>query len=363
MGVASSEGIFGFGPQSSKGTTATTWYRHKAASVRVGPQQAINQFPAEVGDGYQPGCAYKSMAFGAGTATMFPRLKEYFGYLAYAACGQLSDTEADTPEPDLHTHHFTPASETDDYKWLSIRRYIPGNSDDEEIGEIITDCRVTSMRLTVAPTALLGARFGFVGRKPQLARNIDSGDAQAWSWDGDYDACESVPLGNKGFLKLDGVEKPAVQCTIDLQNLYTTPGNEMIIGEYYPDDFQLRRQIMTVTWTYKWKDPTLYRRILTEGSTPAAGVYDWSSEVHTTSFSFKTESPADVSGKSNPYSLTLWIPELAWRSSAPPVLAGGGYLMQQFVGVAQEQATGGDPVAEDYFDLKIVNDTASYTWS
>ena len=38
MTVASTEAVFSYGGQSAKGTLATTWYRHKASRVNVGPQ-------------------------------------------------------------------------------------------------------------------------------------------------------------------------------------------------------------------------------------------------------------------------------------------------------------------------------------
>ena len=231
MTVAASESIFAFGPQSAKGSWASTYYRHKASRVNVGPQQVIRQFPPEIGGGFHPTGAYKQMAFGSGQAIMNPRLENVVGWLMYAACGKISDVE-DTPEAGMYRHILTPPDHTYDMPWMSLRRLIPGaTGTSDNLGEPLLDCRCVGMRLACAPGAILTSAFTFVGREPKLSETgVDS-----WTWGNTYETYPSVPLAHQGSLKIGGSENKATNLVIDLVNSYTSPQEELIIGSPYPD--------------------------------------------------------------------------------------------------------------------------------
>jgi len=169
-----------------------------------------------------------------------------------------------------------------------------------------------------------------------------------------------VPLAHQGSLKvpLDEAAKPSTGLTVDIINRYTTPGEELIIGSPYPDDFVLLNQSLVASWIYKWHNPTLYQRILTYGeSADANGYIDWSPIVYTDSMEFIATSPANISGKSNPYRVRMFAPEITWQSDGPPTLVGGGWLALRFIGTAVEQTN-----PRDYFQLDLDNEVANYTW-
>ena len=352
MTVAASESIFGYGPQAAKGTLASTFYRHKATRVNVGPQQVIRQFPPEIGGGFHPTGAYKQMAFGAGQALMNPRLENTIGWLMYAACGKISDVD-DVPEAGMYRHILTPPDNYYDMGWMSIRREIPGaTGSSDNVGEALKDCRCVGMRLAVAPGAILNSAFTFVGREPKLSET----GVDTWTWGNTYETYPSVPLSHQGSLKLNHVEVPATNLVIDLVNSYTSPQEELIIGSPYPDDFILRQQILSVTWTYKWQNPSLYKSLLTGSNVESDGLIDWSPTVHTAPFEFDVRSPGYATGMSNPWRLDVYAPEFSWQAAGPPELMGGGWLALQFTGVAQEQTS------TDTFRMWLENLTEEYAW-
>jgi len=352
MTVASTEAIFGFGPQPAKGTLATTWYRHKAARVDLGPQQTIRQFPPEIGGGYHPTGAYKEMAFGAGQAILNPRLESTIGWLLYAAVGSVS-TLSDVPEASMFRHIFLPPDNYYDFPWMSVRRYIPGATGTaDNVGELLKDARCVGLRLAAAPGAICTSAITFVAREPKLSET----GVDTWGWANAYESYPSVPLAHQGSLKLGDVEQPATNLVFDLVDSYTTPREELIIGSPYPDDFILQFQTLTATWTYKWQNAELYKALLTGDNTEADGVIDWSPAVHTASFEFDVYTPGDATGMSNPWRLRLYAPEFTWQAAGPPALIGGGWLALQFTGVAQEQ------VAGNTFEVYLENLTQAYTW-
>ena len=358
MTVSASTGVFSFAPQAYKSdhgsyAAPTNWYRHKVASAALGPVQDIQQFPPEVGGGYHPTGAYKRMAFGGGQAVMNPRLQNTIGFLLQAAVGSVSDI-ADQPESSMYRHIFRPPAATSTFPWLALRKEIPGaTGSSDNVGEILHDSRVVGMRLGVAPGAIISSAFTFVSRIPKLSlTGVDS-----WSYQNTYEASEGVPLAHQGAVRLDGSEVKSTGLVLDLVNQYTSPDEELIIGSEYPDDFILRRQVLSATWAYKWQNPDLYQEILTGSNTESSGEIDWSPSVHTGSFEFDTYSPGNATGMSNPWRLRVYAPEMSWQASGPPVLVGDGWLQLQFVGVAQEQTS------EDTFQIWLENLTASYTWS
>lgn len=352
MTVPASEGIFSFGPQSAKGTLASTWYRHKATRVNIGPQQVVQQFPPEIGGGLHPTGAFKQMAYGAGQAMLLPRLENVIGWLMYASVGTLS-TLANDPEAGMYRHTFSPPSSHSDMKWMSVRREIPGaTGDNDNIGDILLDCRVVGMRFALAPGGILTNALTVVGREPSLSRDgIDS-----WAYGNTYERYPSVPLAHQGSIKLGGHEEAATNLVVDLVNAYTTPAEEMIIGSPHPDDYVLQQQTLTVSFTHKWNDPDLFKKILTGSKQESGGKIAWDPTVYTDAFELDIRSPGNATGKSNPWRLVVSAPELSWQYAGPPELVGGGWLSIGITGVAQEQVTGDD------FQFDLYNLTSAYAW-
>lgn len=357
MTVSAVEGVFGYGAQTAKGTLATTWYRHKALDVNLGMMQSVNYFPQEVGGGIHPTGVFKAFAFGGGNVTLHPRLENVIGWLFYAGCGQLSNM-TNVPEAGMTRHRFMPPDAASDVGWMSLRKYIPGATGaSDDLGEIIEDARVASLQFNIAAANICGLNVGFVGREPYLDVTCGAGE---WTWNNAYEDYPSVPLGNKGGLKvpLGGGERKATACTVTIANAYTTPREELIIGSYYPDDFILQQQVFSVRWILKWQDSNLYDYIVTNNGTPdGSGHVAWSPVVYTSDFELIAESPADVSGYSNPYRLRFYAQEMAWQSEGTPRLVGGGWLALPIVGTALQQTNNSDTFYAD-----VDNDTATYAW-
>lgn len=362
MTVPSSDAIFGFGPQPAKGTLPTTWYRHAAARVDVGSQQLVGQFPPEISGGFHPTGAYKGMAFGAGNAVVQPRLENVLGWLVYAVVGQESGVQVDTPETGLNRHIFTPPDRPRDMKWLAIRKYIPGATDNDELGEVLKDARVAGMMLEVTPPGPVQATFTFVGREPKLQESIDSGDAYAWSWGNTIERPQSVPIATTvgGYFSVNGVAQKATTVRVMIANDYTTPQEELIVGSPYPDDFIMKQQVLTFDWVYKWQDHTLYKQLLSgeTASNPADanGYYEWWPVPHTSTAEVVLVSPGDISGHSNPYRLRVYAPEVAWRAEGPPQLVSNGWLAIRLTGIAQMQ------ISSPTFQVELDNEVSAYTW-
>jgi hypothetical protein len=360
MTVLASEGILGFGPQSAKGTEATTYYRHRALRVDFGPQQVQQQFPPEVGGTFHPTGAYKMMAFGGGQTVIHPRLENVVGWLLYGGTGKLSNMAA-TPEAGITRHRFTPPDEANDMPWMSFKRYIPRSGDaSTDIGEVILDGRVAGTRLVMAPGQIVSAMVTLVGREPELAEDVGTGEAHAWSWGNTYEDYPSVPLAHQGSFKLPAgaAEQKATGLTVDIVNRYTNPQEELIIGSPYPDDFALLTQVMQFSWIYKWQDQQLYKRILSYGETADGnGRINWSPVCYSSDCEVIALSPDNISGLSNPYRLRVYAQNVTWASQGPPTLVGGGWLALRFTGTAQAQT---DP--NNYFFIDLDNETANYAW-
>lgn len=353
MTVASSPSVFGFGGQSAKGTMATTWYRHKALRANVGPRQVVQQFPPELGGGFAPTGAFKSMGYGAGIASLHPRLENVIGWLLYGAVGQLSGSNE--IESGLYRHVFTPPDTPSAMKWMSIREYVPGATSSDELGTFILDARAAGIKFDLAPGGLLATTHTFAGREPQLMEDIDSGGANAWSWSNSYESYPSVPLSHQGSLKLGGVEQSAAGVSVTLGNSYTSPQDELIIGSPYPDDIMLLQQVLQAQWVYKWQDHSLYQSIFSGDEVEdGSGYIDWSPTVHTGAFELIITSAADISGLNNPYRLRIYAPVMTWECSGPPDLVGGDWLRLTFTGTAQESTP--------TFQIELDNEETTYTW-
>jgi hypothetical protein len=338
-------GDFAYGPQTGMGSIATTYYRHRATMAGVGAVQDMRNLPLEIGGALNPTGAYKGGVFGGGGVELTARLENVLGWLLYAAAGSASVQTA-TPESGMYRHVFVPVPQSSQAKWITLRQKTPGVNTD--IGEVITDSRVTAMRIMATPRMPLTMQLGFIGREPTMDASVGS-----WAYANAYEDDHSVALANQGAsITLDGVPNKAVAVGIDLINQYTTPDEEAIIGSAYPDDFVLLSQTLVFTWTYKWSDPDLYRSIMTGSPTGTT----WDNTIYYSQMNIALTSASNAPSKSSPYRLSVSAPRVAWQASGPPQLAAGRQLRQQYIGTAQM------PVAGEYFHITLDNLVSAYTW-
>ena len=383
MTVSAMPGVLGWALQPAKGSyvagDSSSWYRHYVDRTDIGSQQVIQQFSAEVGGGFHPTGAFKSMAFGGGTVTMRPRLENVFGWILYGAVGQHA-VNATQVETGVYRHLFYPPGSFCDMKWMQFRKYVPGEcgTTHENLGEIVRDARVLGLQFTLAPAATLQAQMTVVSRETVFWVGSSSNDPIDWTsdsaWINSMESYPSVPIAHQGGITLGGTRNfdtsslatttggtsmKATAIQIALVNQYTKPQEEMIIGSPYPDDFVLQRQVATITWTYKWQNNDLYLQLQAgESGTTHDGNISWSPQVHQESIDVYIESPADISGRSHPYLLRFFAPSCTWQAAGPPELIGGGWLSLQFQGVAQWQ-TG---ASTDTFWFELENEVSDYSW-
>lgn len=348
MTVTAQRGFLGYAPQNFKTThgsyaAPTAWYRHKAYNISLGTVEDNRQFPLEVGGVITPTGAFKAGSFFGGSAQITPRLEGDFGWLLYAAMGTASSGSGG--EAGVYKHVFKHGVDDTILPWLEFVKYVPGQ--DETFLETGQDCKLTSLVFTVPQSGLVQAELGILGRVPVLDEDPTIGGAY-----GDFEHAESVPISSRGSIQVDGVDMPATGAVVSIANNLTSPQQEMIIGEYHPDDYvPLSRQI-EVRFTHKWPNADLYQKILTG----TADGTDWSPAPFYADCEIIVESPANIPTKNQPYKLRFYAENVAWRADGPPELRGGDIIQQNYVGIVNENPSG------DYATVEVWNTQASYVW-
>jgi hypothetical protein len=353
MSVSTLEGKWSFGPQTAKNAAATTFYEMRTIAVRGGPVDVTEPMPPELGGVPIADGAHKLGSYYAATVDMIPRLEEDIGWLLFAACGNVS-TVTDSPEAGLQTHYFRMnTSDYMDLKWLTLRREIPSEEGAANSGLQGLDCKIANLMLNLAGASRLTARFGLYGRVPSFSDNVSGWTENA------AEGATSIALSSSSgsWFKIPDFQAgslPFTQARITLNNTVSRPQQEFIIGSYHPDDVTGLYRTLTVEGVYKWEDEDLWLQLAANGGTGAS--IAWTSDIFTGSISVKAVSPSNVSGLSNPYSLTLTAPNVYFATTAPPEAAGVNIVQLPITGFVAR------PTSGDAFLFALVNEVASYTW-
>jgi hypothetical protein len=348
MTVTAQRGFLAYAPQNFKSThndydAPTAWYRHKAYNISLGTVEDNRQFPLEVGGVIVPTGAFKAGSFFGGAVQITPRLEDDFGWLLYAALGTASSSE--TAESGVFKHVFKYGADDTVLPWMEFVKYVPGAT--EALIERGVDCKITSLAFTVPQSGIVQAELGIVGRVPSLEEDPTVDGSY-----GSFENSESVPISPKGSIQVDSEDMPATGAVISIANNLTSPQQEMIIGEYHPDDFvPLSRQV-EVRFTHKWPDADLYQKILTG----TASGETWSPAPFYADVEIVSESPANIPGKNQPYKMRFYAQRVAWRADGPPELRGGDIIQQNYVGIVNEPESG------DYAVVEVWNEATSYIW-
>lgn len=364
MTVTAQRGELYFAPKTARQGSTPTWYKFRALDIGLGVVDNNQNLPPEVGGQTFPTGAFKDGAFVAGGARMIPRLEADIGWLIYAATGS-ADTTADDPEAGANTHTFAPSTSDDTFlPWIDVAKFIPGT--DAVIMKGV-DCKVTGLEITVPQAGILMFSPAIVGRIPQFID--DEGQITTFrSAAQAFEGYESIPLSAKGKfkvgfgaavtvaqLKADSggtYDVPALGAVITLTNNLTTPQEERVVGSYYPDDFVPKGRMAMVRFTYKWADPELYLRILTNDVNGTA----WSPVPTFAPVLIEAQSPDDISGLSTPYTFRFTAQNVHWRFDGAPQLQAGGIIMQSYIGIVNVNDAG------SAFEIELVNEEAGYTW-
>jgi hypothetical protein len=347
MTVTAQGGFFAFAPQNDRSdavgySAPAAWYRHRAYDITFGPVQDERQFPLEVGGVIVPTGAFKAGAFVAGGARLTPRLEGDFGWLLHAAFGSASSGA--TAESGVYKHIFCFNTDPELLPWMQVMKYIPGSV--EKLLEVGTDCKLAQLAFTIPQSGIVVAEPVFVGRIPTWEED------PSLTGYGAFEGPESVPVSMKGSLMIDSVEMPVVGATVTIANNVTTPQQEMIIGSYNPDDFVPLSRALQIRFTYKWADPDFYQKVMTG----AVGATDWSPAPFYGPADITVESPGNITGKNQPWSLRIVASKINWHADGPPQLSGGNIIAQDYVGTANDNDGG------EYCRIEMVNTQANYTW-
>ena len=345
MTVLASTGILSYGKQSAKGSTATTWYRHRATDIDFGPIQTMAAIPLEVGGTVVPTGSYKQGAYVAGGATLHPRMEGDFGWIMEGLMGSVSTSAG--PAADTYDHKFQFASDVGSLPWMSVRKLVPGSS---QIGEIGTDCKVAAVTMRVPQNGIMQARVDWLGATPSWESN------PSWTYAGAFEDYSSIPVTSQtaASIKLpefSASELPVTALTVTMTNNLTTPQMEMTIGKQHPDDFAVVSRAATIRATVKWADADLYRTLYTGGTSGVA----WNDACYYSDFEALVQAPYNITG-TTPYEMVINASNVAWQVDGPVRLAGGDLLMLNLMGTVVEQDSG-----DNYMDFVIRNGQANYS--
>jgi hypothetical protein len=372
MSVTSASAVLSIAPQAGSlrdaafAPTNFQWYRMRAMSVSVGPQQAQEQHPQEVGGDIIPLGSFKSAAAYGGDVEIIPRLQASLGYLLMAATGKTT-TVADTAWVDgaevsrtgVHLHKFTYAADQRYIPWVAVRRSVPGQTTADTYGDIGFDAKVNNINITVPQAGLIRFGVGFQGRKMIYPSPTD---VNAWSYANSYEDTFSVPHAGKGEVKIAGKKYPIVQFSVSLANNLSSMQEEQIVGSYFMDDITTKNRAAQLRIVVKWNNADLYKRALT-GSIDGV---DWNSlpfyevtQGAAKAIEGRFESPYNIVGVSpvTPYMLRFFANQVIWQIDRQGIeLAGNNLIYVPFVGTVVK------PTSGEYLELWVQNDTASYTW-
>lgn len=351
MSVPAQGGLYGVALQPAKiGRTGTfdqsalSWYKMRSMNVAVGAVQDQQVFPPEVGGIIVPTGAYKQARFFAGTVDLVPRLEKSIGLLMLGAMGDVSSITGVNADgvvvSGLYTHVFTfDATSSYTLPWLAVRRTVPGAEVADTHGELGFDCKVANLRLTIPQMGKVALRLTIIGR------DFEFDDASAWTWENaDFESHESTPDVGAGEFKIGGVTYPVTAAIIDMVNGLTTPRDEMVVGDFAPDDFVPLTRAMTIRIVYKWEDPELFRKIYTG----TADGTEWTNLPFATEtngnygFEAKFESPGNIGATGAPYRLLVRADKVTWAPDGPVELRGGTIVQQTYIGTVLEPPSGGE---------------------
>ena len=358
MSVTSQGATVGWGLQSGglKEAAIATWYRHKGMAIGISPNVQKQIAPPEIGGNNNPTGGFVSGSHVEGRLSVIPRLEGDFGWLLLAATGNCLSAANGTTG---YSNRFRQAPGLATFlPFMGFRRIIPARTANGFLGEIFTDCIVSSMALTFPQVGYMSAEFDIIGRFWQF----DNAPA-LWTWSDITEDFDSVPMVMKGsgirlpnLAILNGEPLPATNARITLNNNTTTVREERVLGSYHPEDYTPKQRSLQLEFTYKWRDSGLYRFLL-NGGDPAT--LDFQPCIPNSDFELRVESACDIDEGviNHPWALQIDAPNVMWQAS-PLQLSGDDLLMLQITGTAMEAASG---LAEDYFGITVENEVSAYT--
>ncbi len=343
-----------------------------ALQANLSPIASFKDMPPELtGDAY-PTDVYKDGQLFGGQITFIPRLVGAFPYILLGAVGwnTLGVTEgsgyryrylppwgslastatwrdgtavasptaienAAYKEQYLYPEEVIANGNTDntvaDEKYLPWMQWVIENPNGE--GAQGYNALINSLVLTVPQQGPASVRLGVVGKTGKI---YDQNASVKPAWIDRQDDFSGTMMALSASLDIDdpnmsGVKFYGVKLSI-LNNL-TGPREEQVMGSDHPDTFTVKRRVVQIETTVKWKDAVLSRLMLS-GNT-SGETFD--PLIDTTDFGFKLDSSYDIGGGTKA-SLAFKAPKVIWRPNGPimPDLNGDNIVTQDYVGIVSD---------------------------
>jgi hypothetical protein len=304
-----------------------TWNRVRSAEVDYAENQMQDIFPPQIGGSLVPDGAYKTGVSVRGGATLMPRLERSMGDLLLAALGKVDTTN---PTAGVYVHAFKFNTNEVDIPWVAARRMLPGRDEVFGDGLIGWDNKVALLRTTVAAAAPVQMVMQLQGRRPEKDNHPEVWVGQT------FEDFKSIPLACKGSFLLPTIpglprNLTIVQAIVEMANVVSTEREEMVVGDYFPEDVVPLRRIMTIRTVYKWRDAALAQYLF--GSQLRATT--WSPQPFQTvtaageyAFDLAVEAPYNITGTDTPYSLRIRGNSVVWQPGAIRMRAGELIMME-----------------------------------
>jgi hypothetical protein len=356
MAVTAQTGILSFGGQSGKGTVSSTFYQHRAADIDLSTTSDDRLGPPEVGGINTPTIPYRAGVLVSGGATINPRLENTVGWMLHGALGSWSATQDEnvfgTADTGVYHHVFKFASDSGFVPYMSFRKYIPGETATDDLGETFLDCKIVNLALALPNDGLINARVDVLGREPSFD------DDPTWTYGNtEMEDYQSIPIGSVtgGYLKVPTFSATALPITaanVTLTNAPLDVRQEKNFGSPYLDEVTVIGRSLTVDLVVKWKDPQLYMSILT-GSTTGT---QWTAAPWVNDLDVYALSTDVIPSQASPYQLRVQAPEIMYQLNGGIRLAGNNAVMMRITGTAIAPSSG------DYCTIDVANKATDYTW-
>lgn len=363
MSVSAQGSVFSFGLQMAKvgrdglfDPSVVSYYQMRAPTIALGPVQDQQVMPLETGGPLVPSGAYKQMAMFGGQVDLIPRLEHSFGYLLKAVMGMASsvtgkDADAQTVSGvNTHLFRYDPTNHAS-LPWCSARVFIPDSAAADHFGPIGYDCRVSALQFTVPAMGKVAVRMALVGR----AFVLD--DASSWVYANTMEDSTTTPDAGRGQFAIGGVEYPIMGAVIEITNGLTTPQQEVVVGDFSPDSFDVLTRSATIRIVYKYENSALYRKLLTgtaNGTVWSSLPFINNSGGGSYAFDARFQAPTSIGASSQPYEIRVRANRVTWAVDGPPQLQAGNIITQTFVGTIL------DPGSGDYLQITLTNEQSSY---
>lgn len=358
MAVTAQAGTFSFGGQASKGTIASTFYRHRAVDIDLATLSDDRLGPMEVGGVPTPTIPYRAGVSAAGGATIAPRLEDTLGWLLYATAGSVTTTDDEdvlgNTVTGMYNHEFKFATNASYIPYLSFRKEIPGSASDgsDDLGESFVDCKIINNAFALPNDGLITTRVDVLGRG--VGQNFE--DNPSWTYDNTFEDYNSIPIGTVtgGYFQIptfSGTDLPIVAGNVVITNAPLDMRQEKVFGSPYMQDITVVSRRLAVDLVLKWEDPQLYRSILT-GATDGT---QWTTTPFVNDLDVYALSADDATGLSTPWGLRFQAASVMYQVNGGIRLAGNQSVALRVSGV-------GIASTSDYFTVNLGNTATQYSW-